>query len=161
MVKLTVSGKYLSSFSIDVSDSIRTNRLPSKTMFFFIYYTNSTVWFNYHQHIKCENRPMCACAWAKISLALGFLLSHLLLSVMLLFLYLSPNVLRGSEASTLRVISFAGLSFSVTDIGFDVILLLTVQWKKCSHEFMVLPMGGVCVIQQGSFYWLIPSSLVI
>lgn len=128
---------------------------------FFIYYTNSTVWFNYHQHIKCENRPMCACAWAKISLALGFLLSHLLLSVMLLFLYLSPNVLRGCEASTLRVISFAGLSFSVTDIGFDVILLLTVQWKKCSHEFMVLPMGGVCVIQQGSFYWLIPSSLVI
>lgn len=56
------------------------------------------------------------------------------------------------------MISFAGLSFSATDIGLDVILLLTVPLEKCSHKFMVLPMGGVCVIQQDSYYWLIPSS---
>ena len=59
------------------------------------------------------------------------------------------------------VISFAGLSFSVTDIGLDVIVLMTVPLEKCSHEFMALPMGGVCVIQQDSHYCLIPSSLVI
>lgn len=59
------------------------------------------------------------------------------------------------------MISFAGLSFSVADIGLDVILLLTVPLEKCSHEFMGLPMGGVCVIQQDSYYWLILSSLVI
>lgn len=59
------------------------------------------------------------------------------------------------------MISFAGLSFSVTDIELDVILLVTVPLEECSHEFMELPMGGVCVIQQDSYYWLIPSSPVI
>lgn len=76
-------------------------------------------------------------------------------------LLLSPNIQRGSRASTLGVISFAGLSFSVTDIGLDVILLLTVPLEEHSHEFMMLPMGSVCVIQQDSYYWLIPSSPVI
>lgn len=84
--------------------------------------------------------------------------SCLLLSFLPRLPLLSPNVRRGSRASTLMVISFAGLSFSVADIGLDVILLLTVPPEECSHEFMGLPMGGVCVIQQDSYYWLILSS---
>lgn len=53
------------------------------------------------------------------------------------------------------MISFAELSFSVTDIGFDVMVLMKVPLEKCSHRLMALPMGGVCVVQQGSYYWLI------
>lgn len=82
-------------------------------------------------------------------------------SCLFLSFFLSPNAQRGSHASTLKVILFAGLSFSVADIGLDVILVLTVPLERCSHKCMVLPMGGVCVIQQDSYYWLIPSSPVI
>lgn len=123
----------------------------------FVTLTLQAVWKHYHQRMKRENGPMFA-----VLICIRFYShSSSVTSVSFRLLHLPPNALRGSEAPTLRMISFAGLSFSVTDIGFDVILLLTVQRKKCSHKFMVLPMGGVCVIQQGSFYWLIPSSLVI
>lgn len=42
-------------------------------------------------------------------------------------LHLSLFLLNVHQASTLGVISFAELGFSVSDIRFDVILLLTVQ----------------------------------
>lgn len=67
----------------------------------------------------------------------------------------APPPVEDARTPLLGLISFAGPSFSVADIGLDVILPLrdcaaTTLWR--------LPMGGVRVTQTDSYYWLIPSS---